>query len=31
VIYIHSNEEHSLKCTGDTAAQYFVLALGRQV
>ena len=31
VIYIHSNEEHSLKCTGDTAAQYFVLALGHQV
>ncbi len=31
VIYIHSNEEHGLKCTGDTAAQYFVLALGHQV
>jgi len=28
VIYIHSNEEHGLKCTGDVAAQYFVLALG---
>ncbi len=30
VIYIHSNEEHGLKSTGDVAAQYFVLALGHQ-
>ncbi len=30
VIYIHSNEEHGLKCVGDVAAQYFVLALGKQ-
>ncbi|HEY7212232.1 MAG TPA: cupin domain-containing protein [Bryobacteraceae bacterium] len=30
VVYIHSNEEHGLKCTGDIPAQYFVLALGRQ-
>ncbi len=31
VIYIHSNQEHGLKSTGDVAAQYFVLALGKQV
>ena len=30
VIYIHSNEEHGLKCSGSSAAQYFVLALGHQ-
>jgi mannose-6-phosphate isomerase-like protein (cupin superfamily) len=30
VIYIHSNEEHGLKATGDVPAQYFVLALGKQ-
>ena len=30
VIYVHSNEEHGLKNTGDVAAQYFVLAVGRQ-
>ena len=30
VIYIHSNEEHGLKCVGDVAAQYFVLALGKR-
>ncbi len=28
VIYIHSNDEHGLKGTGDTPAQYFVLAIG---
>ena len=30
VIYIHSDEEHGLKCVGDVAAQYFVLAIGKQ-
>ncbi len=30
VIYIHSNEEHGLKCVGDVPAQYFVLALGKR-
>lgn len=30
VIYIHSNEEHGLKNTGDVAAQYFVLAMGNK-
>jgi quercetin dioxygenase-like cupin family protein len=30
VIYIHSNEEHGLKCVGDVAARYFVLALGKR-
>ena len=31
VIYIRSNDEHSLKCAGNVAAQYFVLAIGKQV
>ena len=30
VIYVHSNEEHGLKSAGETAAQYFVLAIGKQ-
>jgi quercetin dioxygenase-like cupin family protein len=30
VIYIHSNDEHGLKCTGNVPAQYFVLALGHK-
>ncbi|HEX4165795.1 MAG TPA: cupin domain-containing protein [Bryobacteraceae bacterium] len=30
VIYVHSNDEHGLKCTGDVTAQYFVLAIGAQ-
>lgn len=30
VIFIRSNEEHGFKCAGDVAAQYFVLALGKQ-
>ncbi len=30
VIYIHSNDVHGLKSSGDVAAQYFVLALGHQ-
>ncbi|MBV8070398.1 MAG: cupin domain-containing protein [Acidobacteriaceae bacterium] len=30
VIYILSNEEHGLRSVGDTAAQYFVLAIGEQ-
>ena len=30
VIYVHSNEEHSLKSVGGVAAQYFVLALGQR-
>lgn len=29
VIYVHSNEEHGVKCVGDVPAQYFVLALGK--
>ncbi len=28
VIYIHSNEEHGVKATGDIPAQYFVFAIG---
>ena len=30
VIYVRSNDEHGLKAVGDTTAQYFVLAIGRQ-
>ena len=30
VIYVLSNEEHGLKSVGDVAAQYFVLAIGKQ-
>src|SRR5579884_546112 len=27
VVYVHSNEEHGVKCVGDLPARYFVLAL----
>ncbi len=30
VIYVHSEEEHGLKSVGSVAAQYFVLAIGKQ-
>jgi quercetin dioxygenase-like cupin family protein len=30
VVYVHSNEEHGVRCTGDVPAQYFVLALGHR-
>jgi mannose-6-phosphate isomerase-like protein (cupin superfamily) len=30
VIYVHSNDEHGLKCVGSETAQYFVLALGKK-
>lgn len=30
VAYVHSNERHGWKNVGDTPAQYFVLAIGRE-
>jgi quercetin dioxygenase-like cupin family protein len=30
VVYVHSNDEHGLKCVGSETAQYFVMALGKK-
>ncbi|MGA8598683.1 MAG: cupin domain-containing protein [Bryobacteraceae bacterium] len=30
VAFVHSNEEHGWKNVGDTRAQYFVIAIGRE-